>query len=134
MIQAELLALRDYIRENMAKRFMSGSVSPTSAPILFVKKSDGSRRLCVDYRKLNAITVKNRHPLPLFSETLMHLSNAKYFTKLYLQSGYHQISIKEGDEWKTAFRTRLNHYQYNVIPFGLTNAPATFQHWINDVL
>jgi hypothetical protein len=134
MTQAELLTLRDYIRENMANGFISASESLAGAPILFVKKSDGSLRLCVDYRKLNAITVKNQHPLPLFSETLMNLSKPKYFTELDLRSGYHQIRIKEGDEWKTAFRTRLGHYQYNVMPFGVTNAPATLQHWINDVL
>lgn len=134
MTEAELLALQEYIRENMANGFISASESPAGAPILFVKKSDGSLRLCVDYRKLNVITVKNRHPLPLFSKTLMNLSKAKFLTKLDLRSGYHQIRIKEGDEWKTAFRTRLGHYQYNVMPFGLTNAPATFQHWINDVL
>jgi hypothetical protein len=90
--------------------------------------------LCVDYRGLNAITVKNRHPLPLVSETLDRLSRAKYFTKLDLKDAYYRIPIRRGDEWKTAFRTRYGHFEYMVMPFGLTNAPATFQAYINRSL
>jgi len=91
-----------------------------------VPKSDGSIRLCVDFRSLNAVTIKNRYPLPLISEILDRLSHAKRFTKLDLRDAYHRMRIKEGDEWKTAFRTRYGHYEYMVIPFGLSNAPATF--------
>ncbi|KAH0609353.1 uncharacterized protein H6S33_012839 [Morchella sextelata] len=101
---------------------------------MFVKKSDGTLRLCVDYRGLNAITIKNQYPLPLLKETLAKLSRAKYYTKLDLCWGYNQIRIAEGDEWKTAFRTRYGHFEYTVMPFGLVNAPATFQDWINDIL
>lgn len=134
MSRNELQALRDYITENLSKGFIRYSESPAGAPILFVKKSDGSLRLCVDYRGLNEITVKNRHPLPLLPETLTQIAKAKYYTKLDLRWGYHQLRIKEGDEWKTAFRTRQGHFEYQVMPFGLTNAPAAFQHWVNDLL
>ncbi|KAH0603716.1 uncharacterized protein H6S33_007375, partial [Morchella sextelata] len=132
--QIELKALREYLDENLPKGFIRASESPAGAPILFVKKSDGTLRLCVDYRGLNAITIKNRYPLPLLKETLAKLSRAQYYTKLDLRWGYNEIRIAEGDEWKTAFRTRYGHFEYTVMPFGLANAPATFQHWINDIL
>jgi hypothetical protein len=90
--------------------------------------------LCVDYRDLNRVTIRNRHPLPLISETLDRLSGAKRFTRLDLRDAYHRIRIKRGDEWKTAFRTRYGHFEYTVMPFGLTNAPATFQSYINQAL
>ena len=108
--------------------------SPAGAPILFVKKRDGSLRLCVDYRGLNKITIKNRYPLPLIGESLDRLRSATVFTKLDLRAGYNLVRIAKGDEWKTAFRTRYGHYEYRVMPFGLTNAPATFQNLMNDVL
>ena len=94
--------------------------------MLFVPKKDGSLRLCVDYRGLNAVTIKNRHPLPLISKTLDRLVGAKVFSKLDIRNAYHRVRIKKGDEWKTAFRTRYGHFEYLVMPFGLTNAPATF--------
>lgn len=99
-----------------------------------MKKADGTLRLCVDYRGLNGVTVKNRYPLPLIKETLDQLYKAKWYTKLDLRQGYNQLRIAEGEEWKTAFRTRYGHFEYTVMPFGLTNAPATFQHFINDCL
>ena len=99
-----------------------------------VKKSDGSLRLCVDYRGLNEITIKNRYPLLLLQETLSRLSQAKYYTKLDLRVAYNLVRIAEGEEWKTSFRTRFGHFEYTVMPFGLTNAPASFQHFINDKL
>ncbi|KAH0607596.1 uncharacterized protein H6S33_002630 [Morchella sextelata] len=110
--QIELKALREYLNENLPKGFIRASESPAGAPILFVKKSDGTLRLCVDYRGLNAITVKNRYPLPLLKETLAKLSRAQYYTKLDLRWGYNQIRVAEGDEWKTAFRTRYGHFEY----------------------
>jgi hypothetical protein len=134
MSQPELLALKEYIDENLAKGFIRRSTSPAGAPVLFVKKKDGSLRLCVDYRGLNAITIPNRCPLPLISETLDRFIGATYFSKLDLRGAYHLVRIRAGDEWKTAFRTRYGHYEYLVMPFGLTNAPATFQQLINDVL
>ena len=130
----ELAVLRRYLDDALAKGWIRHSLSPAGAPILFVPKTDGGLRLCVDYRALNKITVKNRHPLPLISETLDRLVGSKLFTKLDLKDAYHRIRIKRGDEWKTAFRTRYGHFEYLVMPFGLTNAPATFQAYINKAL
>ena len=132
--EKELAVLRDYLRDSMVKRWIRKSTSPAGAPILFVTKKDGSLRLCVDYRGLNKITIKNRYPLPLIDETLDRLSKARIFTKLDLRDAYHRIRIWRGDEWKTAFRTRYGYYEYRVLPFGLSNAPATFQAYINQAL
>lgn len=130
----ELRVLREYLESSMAKGWIQKSKSPAGAPILFTPKKDGSLRLCVDYRGLNRITIKNRYPLPLIGETLDRLSGAVRFTKLDLRDAYHRIRIKVGDEWKTAFRTRYGHFEYLVMPFGLTNAPASFQAYINEAL
>jgi hypothetical protein len=130
----ELEILRKYLSEYMARGWIRRSKSSAGAPILFVKKKDGSLRLCVDYRGLNKITIKNRHPLPLITESLERLAAAKYYTKLDVREAYHRIRIREGDEWKTAFRTRYGHFEYMVMPFGLTNAPAQFQAYINETL
>ena len=133
LLQDKLAELKTYIEENLAKNFIRHSKSPAGAPILFVKKKDGSLRMCVDYRGLNKITIKNRYPLPLISGLLDQLNQAKIYTKIDLRGAYNLVRIKEGDEWKTAFRTRYGHFEYNVMPFGLTNAPAAFQHFMNDV-
>ncbi len=130
----KLEALRSYLDENLAKGFIRESSSPARYPILFVPKKDGSLRLCVDYRKLNNITVKNSYPLPLISEIQDRLQGAKIFTKFDIPGAYNRIRMKQGEEWKTAFGTRFGHYEYLVMPFGLTNAPATFQSFINNVL
>jgi hypothetical protein len=134
MSRNELVAMKEFIEENLPKGFIRSSSSPAGAPCLFVKKSDGSLRLCNDYRGLNEITIKNRYPLPLIQETLMRLQKAKWYTKLDLRGAYNLLRIAEGEEWKTAFRTRYGHFEYTVMPFGLTNAPASFQHFINDTL
>jgi len=109
------------------------SSSPLGAPILFVPKADGTLRLCVDYRGLNKITIKNKYLLPLMSELRSRLGKATIFTKLDLKNGYYLIRMAEGEEWKTAFKNRYGLYEYTVIPFGLYNAPSTFQSMINDV-
>src|SRR5690606_21901102 len=132
--ETEAKELSEYVKENLMKGFIRSSKSPCAAPILFAKKKDGTLRLCVDYRALNKITVKNRYPLPLIGETLDQLKGAKYFTKLDLRGAYNLIRIAKGDEWKTAFRTRYGLFEYLVMPFGLTNAPATFQTYMNDTL
>jgi hypothetical protein len=131
--EPELKELSKWIQENLSKGFIHGSQSPAGALILFVKKKDGSLRLCVDYRGLNRITIKNRYPLPLISETLDRLCGAKIFTKLDLRGAYNLLRIKRGDEWKTAFQTCYGHFECLVMPFSLTNAPASFQHLMNDI-
>ena len=130
----ELEILKTYIETNLANSFICPSKFLAGAPILFDKKPDGSLRLCVNYRGLNNITIKNRYPLLLVGESLDCLGRAKQFTQLDLTSAYHQMRIKEGDEWKTAFRTRYGHFEYQVMPFGLTNAPGSFQGYVNKIL
>lgn len=132
--ETELAVLRKYLDEYIAKGWVRPSKSPAGANILFAKKKDGSLRLCVDYRSLNAMTVKNRLPLPLIQESLDRLGSARIYTKLDVRDAYHKLRIKEGDEWKTAFRTRYGLFEYTVVPFGLTNAPAAFQGYINHAL
>ena len=104
------------------------------SPIMFIKKKDGKLRLCVDYRELNDMTKKDRYPLPLIGEALDRLQGARFFTKLDIKDAYHNIRIREGDEWKTTFTTKLGTYEYRVMPFGLCNAPAAFQPLINRTL
>jgi hypothetical protein len=130
---AELAELRKQLEEMLDQGFIRPSVSPYGAPILFVKKKEGSLRMCVDYRGLNKITVKNKYPLPRIDELLDRISGAQYFTKLDLAKGYHQIRIVDQDIPKTAFRTRYGHFEFTVLPFGLTNAPATFMRMVNDI-
>ncbi len=130
----ELETLKAYIENNLASDFIRPSKSPAKVPILFDKKPDGSLRLCVDYRGLNNLIIKNRYPLSLVEESLDRIEWAWRFTQLDLTNAYHQMRIREGDKWKTAFKTRYGHFEYQVMPFGLTNASATFQGYINKIL
>ena len=118
--------MREYLDTALKKGWIRVSKSPSAIPILFVLKKDGGNRLYVDYRGLNKVTIKNRYPLPLISELLDRLGYAKVFSKLDLRDAYYRLRIKEGDEWKTAFKTRYGLFEYMVMPFGLANAPATF--------
>ena len=130
----ELGTLKTYIKTNLANSFIWPSKSSARASILFNRKPDRNLRLCIDYRGFNNLTMKNRYPLPLIGESLDWLGRAKQFTQLDLTNAYHRIRIREGDEWKTAFRTRYGHFEYQVMPFGLSNAPATFQGYVNKIL
>ncbi len=134
LTEKESDALKDYIDENLSKGFIRKSKSPAAAPVLFVPKKNGDLRMCVDYRRLNEITIRDSYPLPLINDMLEHLSKGKVFSKLDLRSAYNLIRIKEGDEYKTAFTCKFGHFEYLVMPFGLKNAPAVFQHFINDTL
>ena len=134
MSDEELKALKAYLEEMLEKGFIQPSNSPAGAPVLFVKKKDGSLRLCVDYRRLNSMTTKDRTPLPLIHETFVAMRGKKFFTKLDLRGAYNLLRMAKGEEWKTAFRTRYGHFEYCVMPFGLCNAPATFQAITNEVL
>ena len=129
----EMDELKKQLDDLILHGFIRPSKSPYGAPVLFVRKKEGDLRMCVDYRALNKQTVKNTYPLPRIDELLDRLHNAKVFSKLDLRSGYHQIKIQEDDIPKTAFRTRYGLYEFLVLPFGLTNAPATFMCLMNDV-
>ena len=130
----ELAVLREYVDINLANGFIQPSRSSAGAPVLFAPKGDGGLRLCVDYRGLNAITQKNRYPLPLIDEIMDRVCGARIFTKIDVKNAYYCICIRKGDEWKIAFCTRYGLYEYLVMPFGLTNAPASFQSYIHGVL
>ncbi|XP_023759636.2 uncharacterized protein LOC111908045 isoform X1 [Lactuca sativa] len=129
----EMQELSTQLQELLDKGFIRPSSSPWGAPILFVKKKDGSHQMCIDYRELNKVTVKNHYPLPRIDDLFDQLKGTSWFSKIDLRSGYHQMSVREEDIQKIAFRTRYGHYEFVVMPFGLTNAPATFMDLMNRV-
>jgi hypothetical protein len=129
----ELVELKIQLQDLLDKGFIRPSASPWGSPALFVKKKDHSLRLCVDYRPLNAVTIKNKYPLPRIDTLFDQLAGAKVFSKIDLRSGYHQIKIRPSDIPKTAFSTRYSLYEYLVMSFGLTNAPAYFMYLMNSV-
>ncbi|GBG85256.1 hypothetical protein CBR_g39822 [Chara braunii] len=133
MSPKELEELRMQLDEPLEKGWIRPSTSPFGAPVLFVPKEEGEPRMCIDYRGLNAITIKNAEPLPRIDDLLDRVQGCKYFSKVDLKSGYHQIEVHLDDQYKTTFRTRYGHYVFIVLPFGLTNAPTTFQCCMNDL-
>ena len=133
MAPAELKELKTQLQELVDKGFNRPSMSSWGAPVLFVKKKDDTMRLCIDYRKLNQVTVKNKYSLPRIDDLFDQLRGASVFSKIDLRSGYHQLRIRDSDVAKTAFRSRYGHYEFVVMPFGLTNAPAAFMDLMNRV-
>ena len=117
----------------MIRGFIRPSISPWGAPVLFVRKKDGSLRMCINHRHLNKVTVKNRYPLPRIDDLFDQLQGASYFSKIDLRSDYHQLRVRECDIPKTTFRTRYGHYEFVVMSFGSTNAPAAFMDLMNRV-
>ncbi|GKB43649.1 putative reverse transcriptase domain-containing protein [Tanacetum coccineum] len=126
--------LSEQLKELSNKGFIIPSSSPWGAPVLFVKKKDESFRMCIDYRELNKLTLKNRYPLPRINDLFDQLQGSSVYSKIDLRSGYHQLRVREEDISKTAFRTRYGHYEFQVMPFGLTNAPAVFMDLMNRKL
>ncbi|GJZ08588.1 putative reverse transcriptase domain-containing protein [Tanacetum coccineum] len=130
---SEMKELSDQLQELSVKGFIRPISSPWGAPVLFVKKKDGSFWMCIDYRELNKLTVKNRYPLLRIDDLFDQLQGSSVYSKIDLRSGYHQLRVREEDIPKTAFRTRYGHYEFQVMSFGLTNAPAVFMDLMNRV-
>ena len=130
MAPAELRELKAQLQELLGKGFIRPSASPWGAPVLFVKKKDGSFQMCIDYRQLNKVTIKNKYPLPHIDDLFDQLQGACTFSKIDLRSGYHQLKIRATD---VTFRTRYEHYEFLVMSFGLTNAPAAFMSLMNGI-
>src|SRR5258708_7673337 len=134
LLPPELTVLREFLEENVQNGFICPSKSPWGSLVLFVKKKDGSLRLCVDFCALNRVTEKDHYPLPLIPDLLNSPAPARIYSKIDLKHAYHLVCITEGDKPTTAFRTRYGSFEWRVMPFGLTNAPTVFQHFINEVL
>jgi hypothetical protein len=131
MSVGEFEELKKQLKELLDKQFIHPSSSPWGAPMIFVEKKDGTQRMCVDYRALNEVTIKNKYPLPRIEDLFDQLEGARIFSKIDLRSGYHQLRIRPSDIAKTAFTTRYGLYEYTVMLFGLTNAPAYFMYLMN---
>jgi hypothetical protein len=133
MSHEELKELEVQLEKLLAKRYIKLNKSPYGASVLFIHKKDGMLKMCMDYKALNKVTVKNRYPLPQIDDSFDRVSRTKMFSRIDLCSGYNQIRITEGDEEKIACRTRYGSYEFLVMPFGLTNAPITFCTLMNDI-
>lgn len=133
MTTIELMELQIQLQDMLDKKLIQLNVSPWGAPVLFVRKNDGTMRLCIDYRMLNKVTIKNRYPLPRIDDLFDQMKGVTVFSKINLRLGYHQLRIKDEEIHKTAFRTKYGHYEFTVFPFGLTNAPTTFMNLMNNI-
>jgi len=133
MSASELGELKKQMEKLLEKQLIRPSVSPWGALVLLVKKKDGCMKLCVDYRQLNKVTIKNRYPLPRIDDLMDQLVGAEVFSKIDLRSGYHHIRLKAEDISKTAFKMRYGHYEYSVMPFGVTNVPGVFMEYMNKI-
>ena len=133
MALVELQELGVQLHELLDKGFIRPSTSPWGAPVLFAKKKDKTLRLCIDYRQLNRVTIKNRYPLPRIDDLFDQLRGAQVYSKIDLRTGYHQLRVRDTDIPKTAFRTRYGHFEFTVMPFGLTNAPAAFMDLMHRI-
>jgi hypothetical protein len=133
MTLTEQTQMDAFLEEALATGRIQQSKSPLGAPVFFIKKKDGKLRFVQDYRALNVITRKNRYPLPLIDDLIHRLKDARYFTKLDIRWGYNNVRIREGDEWKAAFRTNRGLFEPLVMYFGLTNSPVTFQTMMNEI-
>jgi len=134
LLREEREEVREFVKEQLRKGYIRPSKSPQTAPVFFVGKKDGKKRMVQDYRYLNEWTVKNNYPLSLISDVLENIGTKKLFTKMDLRWGYNNVRIKEGDEWKAAFMTLEGSFEPTVMFFGLTNSPATFQAMMNELL
>ena len=133
MAPTELKELKAQLKDLLDKGFIRPSISPWGASALFVKKKDGFLRMCIDYRQLNKVSIKNKYPLPQIDDLFDQLQGASYFSKIDLRSGYHQLRVRGEDVPKTAFRTRYGHYEFLVMSFCLANAPAAIMYLMNRV-
>jgi len=134
MSTLELVELKLQLKEIIDRGYIKPSVSPRGAPVLFVKKKDNDLGLCIDYRQLSIATIKNRYPLPRIDDLFYQLKGSTVFSKINLRSKYHQVRIKDEYIHKISFRTKYGHYEFVVVPFGLTNAPTTFMCLMNSAL
>ena len=132
MFQDELKVLKKYLEKNLSKGFIRASSSPAASPVFFACKPEGSLQFCVDYRQLNAMTIKNQYLLPLIKKTLERICKAKIYSKII--AAFNCLHMEQGEEWKTTFQTQYGLYEYLVMPFGLANAPSWFQNFINNIL
>jgi len=129
----ELQTLKEFLDENLKTSIICPLQSPGGTPVLFVKKKNGVLQYCVDYRGLNCITQKDKYSIPLITDLLDAPKRARVYSKIDLRNAYHLVHIAEGDEWKTCFRTRYSSFKWLVMPFGLSNAPAVFQQFMNEI-
>ena len=133
MEPARLKKLKLQLKDLLDKGFIHPSIYPWGAPVLFVKKKDGTLRMCIFYRQLNKVTIKNKYPIPRIDDIFDQLQGSSFFSKIDLRSGYHQLRVRQEDVRKTSFRTRFGHYKFLVMSFGLTNAPTSFMDLMNKV-